>query len=177
MDKNNRNTFLGRFALGILFVTFVVLLIVSFYFSNEKPVRDNVSGELSTNGLFNNERGQNVSLDTVIKDPESFYGSMISVSGEVRENLDTRGLILKSSRLNNERLLVISREMLIGIGGGPGDYVHKPDENIRVSGEVRELNLDELEQEIGVELNEDKFSNYEGKPVVIADSIIKLQTL
>lgn len=177
MKKNRRNTFLGRVALGVLFLSFAVFLIVSFYFSSNTPVRNEIANKLDSDELFGDERGQNVNLESVVNDPDSFYGSVISVSGSVRQNLDTRGIVLKSPQLNDERLLVVSREMLIGVVGGPGDYVYKPDDYVRVSGVVRELNLDQLEQEIGVEINKNRFTEFEGKPVVIADSIIQLQTL
>lgn len=174
MENQEVQTARGRILMAGLLMMFTLVLMISFYlaYNNQDQQRE---GGLAQENLFGDERGQNVSLEEVMSDPDSFVGQVVSVRGEVKKNLGTRGLTVETSGIQPDELLVVSRESLVGVGGGPGEALYSEKDGVRVSGVVRTFFLEELEAEIGEDLNEEAYREYEGKPVVIADSITPLQ--
>ncbi len=177
MNRSRRNTVFGRAALGGLLVVFTILLIVSFYSSNVNHSGNEDRKDIINKNLIGDERGQNIDLESIVNDPDSFYGQVVSVRGEVDSNIDIRGMTIESAIQSGDKLLILSREALVGIGGGPGVATYRSDDNVRVSGVVRQFNQAEIEQELGIDLDDEIFSTYEGQPVIIADSIIQLKSI
>jgi predicted acyltransferase (DUF342 family) len=174
MDGSYEQTTQGRIMMIGVFVIFTLVLLVSFYTAYEQKPGQNLDSS-SQETILGNTQGQNVSLEDVATDPNAFIGQVVSVRGEVGKNIGTRGITVKSSGKNPEDILIVSRESLVGVGGGPGEGEYKVNDGVRVWGEVRTFNLHELEDEIGAPLNEEAYRMYEGKPVIIANTIVPLQ--
>ncbi len=173
MKNKQKNTVLGRVALGGLLIVFTILLMISFYNSDSSSIRD-LQQKANKVEIFGDERGQNVNLEEVAHKPDDYYGKTISVRGEVGQNIGTRGITIESVGLVDDMLLVISREALVGVGGGPGEIFYSQNDDVRVSGVVREFRIAQIEQELGINLDDETFRVFEGKPVVIADSIAEI---
>ena len=174
MQNERKNTLWGRVALGGLLIVFTILLMVSFYNTSASPVRENLREDIDQQELFGDERGQNVNLEDVVQNPEGYYGQVVSVRGEVDQNMGTRGVTIETVGLADDELLVVSRDALVGVGGGPGDALYNQDDDVRVSGVVREFSIVQLEQELGIDLDDKDYQEFEGKPVIIADSIAEI---
>ena len=160
--------------MAAVMIVFTLVLLVSFY-TVYQPQQSGDTGVTAQENAIEGERGQNVSLEDLTTDPNAFVGRVISVRGQVDQNIGTRGLTVNTSGNDQDALLIVSKKSLVGVGGGPGEGLYQSDEGVRVSGVVRTFNLNELEEEIGAPLNEEAYRMYEGKPVIIAESIVPLQ--
>ncbi len=164
-----------RIFIAGVFIFFTLFLMISFYTVYDQPWVDKEASK--SVDILESAPGQNVSIEEVTKDPESFVGRVVSVRGLVIQTIGTRGITVENSAKDTGELLVISRESLMGVGSGTGKGTYDENEGIRASGVVRIFNIEQLESEVGFPLNEDAYKGYEGKPVIIADSINPLQNV
>lgn len=125
--------------------------------------------------LPNIERGvpqSESAVSEVLERPEDFYGRTIVLTGEVEEVIGPRAFTLDSPGPLSEKLLVVSRNVLQPIGGETTqDFFFETDDRVSVKGEVRQFNLRELEQSLGVDLVDEEFAQWEGKPIILAQEI------
>lgn len=175
MENKKRNTTLGRVALGSVLVAFTILLMVSFYTVSSRPEDTRFARETDQQYLFGSGQGQEVSVGDITNYPEGYYGQSVSFRGSVDKNLGTRGIIIESPD-DDQQVLVVSRDSLVGVGGGPGEVLYDQHDDVRISGTIQEFKRTDIQQELGVELNKDEFSEFEGKPVVIADEVSEVLT-
>ena len=169
MDTDIKN----RVLITALFLSFASLLLVSFYASNSLNPKSNeqvLSDNLSTN------RGQAADLGTITTHPDVYYGTQVTVRGTVDKSIGTRGVNLSSVAPGNGEILVVSRQNLVDVGGGPGEGKFSEDSDVYVSGKVQLFHLSDIEQQLGVTLNPETYKQYEGKPVIIADAISPIVT-
>ncbi len=112
------------------------------------------------------ERGYLVSTAEIVENADSFVGQSISVRNDIIETIGTNGFILdQDSVLNGEAILVIDpSQTSITVSN-----TETPE--VIVSGTVEKLNLTELAQN-NLNLDRDLYSQYEGKPAVVATSVI-----
>jgi len=104
-------------------------------------------------------------LDTVLDDPAAFYGQAMTVEGNL-------------SQLVNERMLVISDDDLIGpdellvlnTADGPFDPAMQEGSRVQVTGTLHQFVLADVEHEFGIELDDNQFAGWEGRPVLVADA-------
>lgn len=176
MENKKRNTTFGRVAVGSVLVVFTILLMVSFYTVNNRPEDTRFAQEEADQRyLFGSEQGQDVNLGDITDNPEGYYGQLITLRGDVEKNLGTRGIIIESKD-SDEEVLVVSRDSLVGIGGGPGEVLYHQNDDVIISGTVQEFKISDIQQELGIDLNNDDFAQFEGRPVVIADEISEVLT-
>lgn len=176
VENKKRNTTFGRVAVGSVLVVFTILLMVSFYTVNNRPEDTRFAQEEADQRyLFGSEQGQDVNLGDITDNPEGYYGQLITLRGDVEKNLGTRGIIIESKD-SDEEVLVVSRDSLVGIGGGPGEVLYHQNDDVIISGTVQEFKISDIQQELGIDLNNDDFAQFEGRPVVIADEISEVLT-
>lgn len=161
MERRKNNGLFGRILIGVAFLTFAVLLAVSFY-DTRLDLRDVTQGS------------QAESLQNISNSPAQFYGRDVSVFGTVEKNFGTRGMLVGSQGPTNEKIFVISKQNIIGVGGGPGMPLYPTNSPVVVSGTVRIFHLKEIEKDLGVDLNDEIYAQFEGKPVIIADNTTSL---
>ncbi len=97
----------------------------------------------------------------IIDDPESFVGEQVTVSGEVNKVVGNNAFRIGGKDLGGEPLLVVSSKR---------SNVSQ-DELVEVTGTVREFDLAELENDFGVDLDDDAFTRFEGEHVIVADNV------
>ncbi len=93
-------------------------------------------------------------------DPGVFLGDDVTVSGEVLEVIDPRAFRIAGPRAGDS-LLVVS---------APPHGV-KEDEVVKVTGQLDELELLRIEEELDTDLDDDVFDPYEGDYVVVAKAV------
>ena len=108
-----------------------------------------------------------VDVAEITQNVESFIGQSVLVRNDVKETIGERGLILDKDRVfSGETILVINTSQIPSIFSGD-----KTPE-VLVSGKVELLVLKDLESKYGLNLDSSLYAQYEGKPVIIATSLI-----
>lgn len=110
-------------------------------------------------------------LGSVLENPDQYYGRRIDVVGDVDQVIGVRAFTIDTPQPLSDKLLVISRQPIQPIGGGPDEYLYKSEDRVEVMGEVREFRLRAMERALGMDLSDEEFRSWEGKPVMIADEI------
>ncbi|MGD1856859.1 MAG: hypothetical protein ACFB2W_21705 [Leptolyngbyaceae cyanobacterium] len=98
-------------------------------------------------------------------DVEKNLSETVSIRGEVREKIEEISFLLEDERvLGGEDILVITPdEPVVLIDGYESD--------LQVTGELKLLVISDFEQQYGIELTPELYSQYENSPVVVAQSI------
>lgn len=140
---------------GIVVVVTILLTGIYFY-------RDN--------GFFSEE---DTRFEQIAENPQNYLGQQVSAVGEVTEIIGSRAIVAESTEFESNEILVLSKQPLMPVGGGVGDesFLYQNGDRIAVNGTVREFNLREIEKELGFDLVDEQFSQWEGRSVIIADSI------
>ncbi len=101
-------------------------------------------------------------VSNINEDPEAYYGQEVSVIGDVVELVSTNVFQLDDpALLGGDTVLVVLGEGMTVVEG----------ETVQVMGTVRQFNLTEVEGEMGFDLEDELFTDYEGSPAIVASSI------
>lgn len=124
--------------------------------------------------LFNEEQSAGpeagVTVSDIADNPQEYYGSTVTVSGEVGELIGPRAFTLGAEDdLGGGSLLIVGAQQLLQIMEGEADEITAQDV-AQVTGPVREFNLAEVEDEIGADLDDALFAEFEGQPAVVANT-------
>ena len=113
------------------------------------------------------ERGYLVSTVEIVENTDSFIGQSVAVRNDIVETIGKDGFILdQDSVLNGETILVIDpSQTLITVPN-----TETPE--VIVSGTVEKLNLSQFAQKHNLNLDSNLYSQYEGKPAIVATSVI-----
>lgn len=111
------------------------------------------------------------SLSEVISRSDS--GTHITFNGQVDAILNAQAFTLTSPGLGGERVLVISRESLVPVGGRSGldEPAIRLNEQVIIDGRIQQFSLWQIEDELKTDLVDSEFMRWEGSPVIIADNI------
>jgi len=113
-----------------------------------------------------------VSMYQIADNPQEYYGSTVTVTGDVSYVLGSNSLlVVPQFGVSADDTLVISPVALSEITGQSGDAPLAQGETVRITGEVREFGLPGIEREIGVDLDDESLDAYDGMPSIIASSI------
>lgn len=112
------------------------------------------------------EQGYLVSTAEIVENADNFVGQSVSVRNDIIETIGTNGFFLdQDSVLNGEAILVIDpSQTSVSVSN-----TDTPE--VIVSGTVEKLNLARLAQD-NLNLDRDLYSQYEGKPAIVATSVI-----
>ncbi|MGY1709011.1 hypothetical protein ACI8AC_05820 [Geodermatophilus sp. SYSU D00758] len=96
-------------------------------------------------------------------DIDSYVGEQVTVSAEVNEVLDQQAMTIAGTDGEVEPLLVV----------GAGDTsAYQNGEAVQVTGTVEQnFVLTDVEDELGVDLTDDLYADFEGEPYVMASSV------
>lgn len=107
------------------------------------------------------------------QNPEEYYGEKVTVSATVGRILGSRAISLVTEEkpenqepVEDESVLAVGESEIPGVSEGQG---------IRVTGEVREFNIGDFERDLDVDLENDLYVSYEGRPAIIVESAGQLQ--
>ncbi len=101
-------------------------------------------------------------VDVTEGDPQVMEGEEITIRRLVEDTLGEYGFITEANP--GEPVIVINTT-------GEAFALPDPSIPIQATGEVRELSLPEIESQYGLALESDLYAEYEGQPVIIAESL------
>ncbi len=105
-------------------------------------------------------QGEEVTVRNLTRNPEDFANQDVLVSGEVGEDLGRSAFTISQ---RGQEILVV------------GDRLTIPDELggvVEVLGQVREsFDIRDIEDELGIQLNDRQFRDFEGQPFVVAETV------
>lgn len=110
----------------------------------------------------------------IAENPDEFIGQNVDVAGQVGNILGYQAFTVENPQLDGDNILVISKQPLVPVGGSGGledDFLYNPNDRVSIQGKVRTFNLREIERELDRDFVDDQFTEWEGKPVIIADQI------
>lgn len=113
-----------------------------------------------------------VSIDDITDNPSRYFGRTVTVAGEVDEIIGQRALTIGGDDfIGEDELLVVSVNQLPNVSGRPGANRLDKDDLVQVTGPVRRFAVADLEREIGTDLDDNLFRDWEGKPAVVARQV------
>jgi len=116
-------------------------------------------------GLFDRDQGPVNTTQLSDADLQNYLGQSISASGVIQEMVGDAAFIME------ERSIFTDKELLvINAAKTPVSLPDQTDINLQVFGELKQLNIAEIEQIYGTALDP-RLGNYEGQPVIIAETI------
>lgn len=114
-----------------------------------------------------------VALAAITGDPQSYMGQRVTVEGTVENVFGATGFSLDEDAATQGG---IDSELLV-IGTSQSYPVAiTADAGVRVTGNVRAFDLSAIEQEIGSDLDDSLFTDYAGRPTIVADSVQEVRS-
>jgi len=112
------------------------------------------------------------SVAAIADEPAAYYGKEVTITGEVSRSLGGRAFVLgEDSALNPKRVLVLGADALPVAEGRSADNPFQDGDTVQVSGPVRPFRQDELERDLGFDLDDATFADWENEPAIIATSV------
>lgn len=117
-----------------------------------------------------------VSVADVTDNPSEFYGTDATLSGAVTEVVGPNAVAIGGGELiGGEQVLILGAQQLDqiveGLPEGEPFEVQQQD-LVQASGTLQEFNLEEVGNQVGYELDDNLFGDWEGETVLVADSFI-----
>jgi len=120
-----------------------------------------------SNSQVNRDNGYLVATSEITENVDRFINKSVLVRNDVSQTLGTKGFILDKDRLIDGQPILV-----INISEIPLKTFDDNTPEILVEGIVERLNLDRIKQKYSLNLESELYSQYEGKPVIIATSLI-----
>lgn len=115
-----------------------------------------------------------VTANDIMSDPEEYYGVGVTVSGEVNEVIAPNALTIGGEGFGGgEDLLIVSASNIPVPPGTERDEAAAvlEDDLIQTTGTVQELIIVDVEEELGIDLDDELFADFEGEPAIVAQNI------
>lgn len=114
--------------------------------------------------MVNEEAGDTGTVSDVDDDAESFYGQNVTVTGPVIEIYSDQMFRIDDPEiLGGDDVLV-----LFPAGTAPAEGA-----TVEVSGVVQQYNQSELEQTLGIDIDDALGTTLDGQPVIVADQVVE----
>jgi hypothetical protein len=137
--------------------------------------RDQVLGELNQDDLTPTPESSNP-IAAIIENPASYQNQLVSLTGEVADIVSDNALRLENPQIGGRDLLVLSSQSLSDLTGREidPDALTNDLDRVQLTGVVRTFDRQQLSSDLGLNLDEDTYSGYDGQAVIIAQSLIGL---
>lgn len=106
-------------------------------------------------------------IQRINSDPQNYYGKTVTVSGEVDKVMNPHAVQISGEGMMQNDMLVVSKRNF-------SDVARRnlaENDRLQVSGTVRQFRIAEIEKEIGFDLDDQAFSDWNDKPVLIANNV------
>ena len=111
-----------------------------------------------------------VTLEELTRRPERFYGEQVIVNGRVGQTISPNAFSLTSAdAADSDEAFEVEAALVAGDEGSIPDL--SEGQRVRVTGEVQRFNLEEVEQELGVNLDDDRYADFEEKPMILPETV------
>lgn len=124
------------------------------------------SGEPATDPTITEQYGQHITVAEVVGNAADFQGKTVTVSGDVQRAIGTHALVL-----DEDALLAGGIDTDLLVIGAPVPVTLSDEDRVQVTGTVRTLDLVQIEQETGLDLQDEEFAVYTDRLVLVAQSI------
>lgn len=115
-------------------------------------------------------------ITNIVDDTMQYLGRTVSVQGEVDDIVSPHAMVVDQEKsVIGDKVLVLSQDPLEPIGGGGTETLFDRGNAVETTGEVRTFHRQELEQELGITLDESTYRIWEGKPVIVAVRVLKIE--
>ena len=124
------------------------------------------------------EQGADVGLPTILENPQRYDGQEMTVSGAVGQVIEPRAFVmvdrqaLQGGPLSEAELA--DRGVLVVHTGGSSPDVAEP-QNVRTAGILQRFDISDFEQQEGVNLDDELYTEYENRPVLLAAKVLPEQ--
>jgi len=108
---------------------------------------------------------ENVTAEEVEENTEQLIGQSVSIRGEVRDVLDNVSFTISEDELFGDEIIVVNTS------GEPFMLPEEEDIEVQVTGEVRQFNMVEFEDEFDLDFEFDVDTDYENQPAIVAESL------
>lgn len=152
-----------------LLVTLTALLLASCGSGRDPGAQDDISEAEQREQVSTGPR-DSVTLEELTRRPERFYNERVTVNGWVGRTIspDTFSLTSDEAAESDETFEV---EAAL-VAGGEGAVPELTEgQRVRVTGEVREFNLEKIEQEINANLDDNLYADFEEKPAILPGTV------
>lgn len=125
----------------------------------------------------NADRDAAYTLSDIGENPTAYIGKTVTVNGEIEKVRGTNLFVMEEDGfMQGDEAVIVTRRPLaqmfvnhVGEDGVLNEGLE--DRNVRVTGEVRAFDRVEVERELGYALDDQYAADFEGRPVIIADSV------
>lgn len=114
---------------------------------------------------------ETTSLDAVLDDPDSYYGQYLAIEADLVETVNDRIFMLQDNDLINADQL---RIVYVADAAPSADIAALADEdaNVRITGTLQQFSLENFRHDyVVVDLTDDGYADWDGQPVLVADSL------
>ena len=123
-------------------------------------------GVLLLGGCRTEQSNIGTSISDILANPESYYGDLVTVSGEVDRVLGERMFSIGGHDFDDD-LLVISLDAIAPQPGRTADEPFWSDDIVQVTGTVEPMDVASLEEKYGLDLEDSLAEEFAGWPVVV----------
>lgn len=110
----------------------------------------------------------------IIENPQNYYGDTVTISGNVGDILGSRAFTVNTPSLTGTNLLIISKTPIEPIGGSGTDMsMYQPNDHVLIKGHVEYFSIQNVEHELNTDLVNSIYLPWEGRPVIVADTVKK----
>ncbi len=117
---------------------------------------------------------QGATISAIVDNASAYVGQTVTVTGEVEQVLGPRSFLIEDDDfLSDDTLPVVSASAFLSRAGQQIDAERllNSDEMVTVTGTVHIFNLAAFEERLGVDLDDEAFDAWAGKPAIIATAI------
>lgn len=112
-----------------------------------------------------------VSVADYTDNPSEYYGDQIELSGQVTQVLGPNAFAIGGDEfVGGQQVIIVGAQQLNQIVEGEAVEI-TTDQVVQATGTAREFNLTEIENEVGYQLDDNLFSEFEGNPALAASSV------
>ena len=126
------------------------------------------SSGAATAGDFQGSTG----IDAILDAPESYVGQTTTVNGRIEQAIGPIAFVLTDADAESEQLLVVSALSLASTYTGGDGPTPETGESVQVTGEVWSFDVGAIEERTGIDLDDSLFSEWSGRPVVVATAVM-----
>ena len=124
------------------------------------------------------EQGADVGLPAVLENPQRYYGQKMTLSGAVGQVIEPRAFVMVDRQTLqggplSEVEFADSGALVVHTGGSAPD-VAEP-QNVRTTGTLQQFDIAAFEQQEGVNLDDELYTQYEDRPVLLITQVLPAQ--
>lgn len=120
-------------------------------------------------------QAQRATVDGIADNPSAYIGRTVTIAGEVGRALGPRSFTVEDNDLLfDEEIAVVGARALLDRNGQPYSVDALDDLRIMVAGTVRQFVRADLEREFGITFSDGDLDGWEGRPVIVAESVRQL---